>query len=184
MAHPISYGVPSGEPPSVSWFRPQTPDMDPDESTATSMRFPDGRTWPNDCSYASSSASEISATGVQVCRSARRSGWDWPERYTRSARNTSIGWIRPLRSASALRSRAVTASFAGANGPSTPSRLSRARLRSSAVMPRCGTSASHTAGDASRPLGRNSHGTLRSVAMAMAVASVVTAWADRKASTA
>jgi hypothetical protein len=89
-----------------------------------------------------------------------------------------------LGSASALRSRAVTASFAGANGPSTPSRVSRARLRSSAVMPRCGTSASHTVGDASRPLGRNSHGTLRSVAMAMAAASVVTAWADRKASTA
>jgi hypothetical protein len=166
----------------VSWFRPQTPDMDPDESTATSIRFPDGRTWPNDSSYAASSASEISATGVQVCRSARRSGWDRPERYTRSARNTSIGWRRPPRSASALRNRAATASFDGANGASTPSRVSRARLRSSAVMPRCGTSASHTAADASKPVGRNSHATLRSVAMAMAAASVVTSWADRKAS--
>jgi hypothetical protein len=38
--------------------------MDPDESTATTIRFPDGWTWPNDSSYASSSASEISATGI------------------------------------------------------------------------------------------------------------------------
>jgi hypothetical protein len=41
MAQPISYGLPSGEPPTAIAFL-QWPDIEPEESTATTRRRLDG----------------------------------------------------------------------------------------------------------------------------------------------
>src|SRR5215469_6914558 len=71
-----SYAMPSGEPPDVTRDHCV---IDPEESTATRSRLPDGSTAPNDSSYPASSASTTGPTGCHVCAGFLGSGWLTPE---------------------------------------------------------------------------------------------------------
>ncbi len=75
-----------------------------------------------------------------------------------SAAKSAIGWTRARRSRSASVSRAATSAVAVAPGRSSPTRVSVARLRTSAVIGIACRSAAQTAGSASQRVGTASRG--------------------------